>query len=329
MADGLSDLLPRLAGVRVLVVGDLFLDRLICGRVTRISREAPVPVLEETRQTELPGGGTAPALGILALGGVAEQVGLVGTDADGDLLRGLLSARGVGTGGVVADAARPTTVKTRIVAEGFLVYPQQVARIDRIDRTPVSGVVEGALIGAIRAAATEVDAVLISDYQTGVVTPGVIEAILQAAGNRITTTVDAQGDPGRYAGFDLVKCNEAEAEQALGAPVTPPRLVAWRERLGCRMVAVTRGGASALLVHPGGIEEVPAANRSEVYDVTGAGDTVIAVLTAALVAGAPPRQALELAQLAGGIAVRKWGNVPVDAAELAAAVSTREPEWSA
>lgn len=311
----------RLARVRVLVVGDLFLDRMIFGRVARVSREAPVPVLEETRQLDLPGGGTAPALNVVALGGTAWQVGVVGADADGERLCDLLRARGVGGDGIVVDVGRPTTVKTRVVAEGILVYPQQVARIDRIDRTPVGGTTEAALIAAIRAAAPNVDAILVSDYRSGVVTPAVIAAVRDAAGDRLLTTTDAQGEPERYAGFGLVKCNQAEAEQALGEAVTPAALVAWRQRLGCGLLAVTRGGDSALLAHAGGVEEVPAANRSEVYDVTGAGDTVIAILTAALATGAPPRAALELAQFGGGLAVRKWGNVPVSAAELARAVA--------
>lgn len=321
MTDG--SVLQRLAAVRVLVVGDVFLDRTVFGRVARVSREAPVAVLEETRQVALPGGGTAPAMGTVALGATACHIGIVGADDDGRLLRSLLAEKGVGVDGIVVDPARPTTTKTRIVAEGFLAYPQQVARIDRIDRRPVEGEVEAALIDAIFDAAPRVDAVLVSDYRSGIATPAVIDAVRTAAVGRALTTVDAQGEPGRYTGFDLVKCNQAEAEDALGAAVSAESLRSWRERLDCRMVAVTRGGESALLAHADGLEEVPAANRSEVFDVTGAGDTVIAVLTVALAAGASPRAALELAQLAGGVAVRKWGNVPVTGDELAALLDGR------
>lgn len=324
MDRGLAAVLGRLEGIRVLVVGDLFLDRMIFGKVTRVSREAPVPVLEETRQTALPGGGTAPALGVAALGGGAAQVGVVGVDGDGDELCRLLAAHGVDTAGIIRDPGRPTTVKTRVVAEGFLVYPQQVARVDRIARRPLGAEIEAAVIGAIRAEAGAADAILVSDYRSGVVTPAVIAAIRDAAVGRLLRTVDAQDALRLYAAFDLVKCNQAEAERALGGVVSSDALAAWRRRLDCRMVAVTRGPASALLAHEGGVEEVPAANRSEVYDVTGAGDTVIAVLTMALAAGAAPREALELAQLAGGIAVRKWGNVPVAMDELAVAVATAE-----
>jgi len=321
---GSASLLRRCARLRVVVVGDLFLDRMIFGQVKRLSREAPIPVLEETREQDLPGGGTAPALGVVALGGTAEQIGVVGADPEGEILRGLLRDRGVGTNGVICDRGRPTTLKTRIVAEGFLVYPQQVARIDRIARHPLAAGIEAALIGAIRAKAADADAILVSDYRSGVVTPALVAAIRDAGGDRVLRAVDAQDALRQYAAFDLVKCNQAEAERALGAPVTGEALGDWRRRLGCRMVAVTRGPASALLAHDGGVEEVPAANRSEVYDVTGAGDTVIAVLTLTLAAGASPREALELAQTAGGIAVRKWGNVPVSRDELAAALAAQE-----
>lgn len=320
-----ASVVARLADVRVLVVGDLFLDRLIFGRVTRLSREAPIPVLEETRQVDLPGGGTAPALNIIALGGVVEQVGVVGRDADGDHLRELLATRGVATGGVVVDRGRSTTVKTRLVAEGVLVYPQQLARIDRVDRTPVAGDVEAALIAAIHGGAAQADAILVSDYGSGVATPSVIAAVREAAADKLLMTADAQGRPERYGGFTLIKCNKAEAEQSLGEAVSPALLTSWRERLGCQLLVVTRGGDSALLADDAGVTEVAAVNRSEVYDVTGAGDVVIALLTAGLAAGLSPCEALELAQVGGGIAVRKWGNVPVTAAELTASLAERCP----
>ena len=221
--------------------------------------------------------------------------------------------------GVVVDGARPTAVKTRVVAEGLLVYPQQVARLDRVDRTPLPGSVEREVIAAIeRAVAGKVAAVLVSDYQGGMTTPKVLAAV-RAAHTRAFIAADAQVDPARFAGFDLIRCNEAEAERALGIPVTAEAVTSARARLGCRILAVTRGPETALLAHPDGLETAPAANRTDVYDVTGAGDAVAAVLTTALALEATPAAALTLAQLAGGISVRKWGNVPVTAEELEAA----------
>jgi rfaE bifunctional protein kinase chain/domain len=312
--------LDRMRGLHVIVVGDLLLDRILAGQPTRLSREAPIPVLEETRRAEHPGGGSAPALTLIGLGARVDLVGVVGDDDEGARLQALLLEHGADIDGVSVDRARRTSVKTRIVAEGLLVYPQQVARLDRVDRTPLTTVIERALVTTIhRLARGRIDALLVSDYQCGVATPDVIAAV-RAAGQGRLTVADAQTDPARFAGFDLIRCNEAEAERALGGPVTAEIVAAGREQLGCRMLAVTRGADAAYLAHPGGLETVPAANRTDVYDVTGAGDAVVAVMTAALATGTTPRDALLLAQLAGGIAVRAWGNVPVTAAQLTLAL---------
>ncbi len=322
----LSSSLSRMRDLHVGVVGDLLLDRIVAGRATRLSREAPIPVLEETRHLEHPGGGSAPALSLLGLGARVDLVGVVGGDDEGTRLRALLVEQGAAIDGVSVDPSRRTTVKTRIVAEGLLVYPQQVARLDRIDQTPLAVAIKQSLAVAIGRLAREgVDAFLISDYQCGIATPEVINAVRTAGAGRLIVA-DAQTGPARFNGFDLIRCNEAEAERALGAQVTPEMVAAGRERWGCRMLAVTRGGEAAYLAHPGGVETVPAANRTDVYDVTGAGDALVAVMTAALAAGVTPRDALVLAQLAGGIAVRAWGNVPVTAAQMALAVEQMEPE---
>ena len=313
--------LARLAGVRVLVVGDLVLDRMLVGRAARLSREAPIPVLDETRREDRPGGGVSPALTVVALGGRAVQAGVVGDDPEGALLRGLVAAQGVGLDAVTVDPDRPTNVKTRVVAEGFLVFPQQVARLDRVARGALAPATEAALIAAIgRCLAAGVDAVIVSDYGAGVASLAVIAAVRAGAGGALLAA-DAQTDPARFVGFDLVKCNQAEAERAFGGPVGAAAVAAGRDRLGCRMLAVTRGGDSALLAHPGGVVEAPAANRTAVYDVTGAGDAVIATLATALATGAAPDVALALAQHAGGVAVRAWGNQPVTVAALAAAIA--------
>jgi D-glycero-beta-D-manno-heptose-7-phosphate kinase len=316
-------LLARLSRPRVLVIGDLFLDEYIEGRATRLSREAPVPVLEFERRIYRPGGGTNPAHNIVALGARAIQAGVIGDDPAGQQLAAELIQAGIDTAGVVVDASRPTTTKTRVISRGSLRFPQQLARIDRLDRRPIDADIVAQIEAHIRAGAAEVDAILISDYRTGVVTPAIIAAALDAAhthGRLIT--VDSQGNLARYRGVDLVKCNQAEAEAALGRSVADQADVQSAceellDALGVGAVVITRGAhGMAGLSRREGFVMLPAANQTEVYDVVGAGDTAIAVLTLALAAGLPFATALQLANYAAGLVVRKLGNATATPAEL-------------
>jgi rfaE bifunctional protein kinase chain/domain len=324
---GLSDLRPLLAAIagrKFLVVGDLYLDSYIFGLPARVSREAPIMVLEESRREDRPGGGTAPALAITALGGEVWQAGVVGDDAEGRRLRELLYGQGVHVEGILTDPTRPTTTKTRLVAEGsYNVFPQQIVRVDRQLRGPVEGAMEQRLIDFVASMAGQVDAVLLSDYRSGVIVPGVIAASKRAAP---FATVDSQGSLADFRGLALVKCNQAEAEAYLDEPLQDTvarrrHLTRLRERLDCDRLVVTLGpGGAALAGADGAYHEVPSQIRRQVFDVTGAGDTVIAVITAALAAGMDALAALRLSQVAAGLAVAKWGNAQVTAAEIAAAL---------
>jgi rfaE bifunctional protein kinase chain/domain len=325
-ADTLDALLAGMRGRRVLVVGDVCLDHSIFGQASRISREAPVMVLDEQRREDRLGGGAAPALALRALGCEVAFAGVVGEDAEGARVRGLLAASGIDASCVVTDPDRPTTVKTRLVAEGFLRFPQQIVRLDRQSREPVPGAVETLLGTAL--AAIDCEALLISDYRSGVVTEGLV-AVARAARERVgcLLSVDSQGSLVKFSGFDLVKCNQSEAETVLGRALgdreeREEALTALRQRLDCGGLVVTRGGDGASLATADGYDEIPAANRSEVFDVTGAGDTVVAVMTAALLAGGTPLQAAQLAQAAAGAVVRKWGNAQATAEEIAAELRT-------
>lgn len=319
----LRPLLGRIQQVRLLVVGDLYLDHYIFGEPIRLSREAPVPVLDEHRQEDWPGGGTAPSLDIAALGGLVWQAGIVGDDDEGCRLTSILRRRGVNVDGVFIDPDRPTTTKLRVVAEGpSNVFPQQVARVDRQDRRPLSGEMAGRLAGFIRKIGPSVDAVLLSDYRSGAILPPLVEAARAASS---LVTVDSQGALANFRGLTLVKCNQGEAESFTGQALDDPveregRLISLREELDCRMLVVTLGPAGAALAGPDGYHEVAPQIRRQVFDVTGAGDMVIAVLTAALAAGADPMSALQLSQVAAGLAVAKWGNAQVPRDELAAAL---------
>jgi D-glycero-beta-D-manno-heptose-7-phosphate kinase len=322
METALLDLLGRLGDKRVLVVADLYLDRYIFGSPSRISREAPIMVLDEERQENRLGGGAAPALQLAALGYEVAVTGVVGDDQAGRAVVELLAGAGIDPGAVLIDSTRPTTTKTRVVAEGFFLFPQQVVRIDRQERAPVGADVTQALSAAVAAAQT--DAILVSDYRSGVVTAELVAAIREAqALGGLLTTVDSQGDLEKFGGFDLVKCNQSEAEAVLGHPVgdrtgRERALSKLRSQIGARCLVVTRGGEGASLASIDGYDETPASNRSEIFDVTGAGDTVVAVMTAARLAGAPPLQAATLAQAAAGVVVRKWGNQQATRDEIAA-----------
>jgi rfaE bifunctional protein kinase chain/domain len=313
-------LLDAIPGRAILVVGDLCLDVYLFGEPVRLSREAPILVLEERRRDARPGGGAAPALAVAVLGASVWQAGVIGDDEAGRQLRQLLVEARVDPVGLVVDPERPTTTKTRIVAEGpYNVFPQQIARVDRQDRRPVSPPIAQQLIEAIATYGPRADAVLLSDYRSGVLVPEVVEA---ARHTGRLVAVDSQGALASFRGCALVKCNRAEAEAYLGCSLENEterkrQLSRLRAELECELLVVTLGPAGAALASVGGdYTEMPPLVRRQVFDVTGAGDTVIAALTVALAAGAAPVEALRLSQVAAGIVVGKWGNAQATADEI-------------
>jgi rfaE bifunctional protein kinase chain/domain len=321
----LHDALPRLRGRRILVVGDMLLDEYIYGTVQRVSREAPIPVLERRRAAAQPGGGAFPALAVRAMGGESRMVGVVGADETGRALRGYLGAAGVDTTDVIDDPERVTTCKTRFVAEGFFRFPQQVFRVDTGTRGALDTATEARMIAAIRHA-DDREAILVSEYSYGAVTPAVARVVAETGIARgIVTAVDAQGSLDPYRGYSLVRDNRADAAAYLGEPLdTVPRVLAalprMRDRLGARNVVVSLGDAGLAYLGDGGDARHVRADRVDVYDVTGAGDTLIVVMTLALAAGLSLEIAAHLGNLAAGVAVRKLGNAVVDAGELARAI---------
>lgn len=322
----LAALVEQFAGRRVLVIGDLCLDEYIVGQAQRLSREAPVPVLQWERRFALPGAAANPALNIAGLGAEAIMVGLVGDDEAGAELRRQLTQRGIDVAGVLVDPGRTTTVKTRVLAESSLRFPQQIVRVDRVDGRPPPPAIEAALAAHIQRAAPQVDALLVSDYKNGVVCPTIIAAAREAArsSGRIATA-DSQGDLHLFNGFTVVKANHEEAAIALAAPLTSDDSLAeagerLRRELGAAALVITRGGDGMSVLTENQHLRVPAANRSEVFDVTGAGDTVIAVLTLALAAGTSLAEAVYLANHAAGIVVRKLGNATPSPDELRRAI---------
>ena len=312
----------RLAGRRVLVVGDLVLDEYVTGRMTRISREAPVPIVEVVQREERAGSAASPAANIVALGSSAAIVGAVGCDAAGTQLEGHLRSIGVDDSALVRSADVSTSTKTRILAEGYtggLHGHQQVMRLDSTALLP-SGVAM-ACADCVSRLAPNFDAVLLSDYRGGVVSESSIEAA-RASGRPIA--VDSQGDLRRFGLVDLIKVNQAEAQAALGSTDVRGGGEALRRELSAGVLVVTLG-ADGMLVFDGSSsspERVPAVRVSQVFDVTGAGDTVIAVLTLGLVAGLSTRRSAELAAAAASVVVRRLGVAVATPAEIVEALSS-------
>ncbi len=327
----LLEVLPGFENKRVLVVGDLFLDEYLVGRPTRISREAPVLILEYEKRFALPGGGTNPARNVASLGGRALMAGIVGDDEAGVELRSLLEAAGVRTEGVVVDSTRPTITKTRILAHGNHIVRQQVVRLDRLSRKPTAPETVQKLVAYLEKTIPLVDAILLSDYKSGVITPEVIDGCYRLASqHQKLLTVDSQGDLHRFTGFGLVKANQSEVEASLGETLDSEDAFAnacrrLLEELGAGVVLITRGADGMSIMETGGPHtRIPVANRSEVFDVTGAGDTAVAVATLALVAGARPVTAAHLANYAAGLVVRKIGNATTTIEEMREVVTSSQ-----
>jgi len=318
--DRLTHLLAAMGSVRALVVGDLMLDRYISGTVDRISPEAPVPVVRVHGESWAVGGAANVAANVLALGAACRVVGCTGEDEAGRILVDALGAAGGEVAGVVEDSSRPTTVKTRVLARS-----QQVVRFDLEDDRDVDAGVEERLLEAVLAGLQQVDVLILEDYNKGVLVPRLIRGALDEAGRRGLPSIV---DPKRrrffdFGGVTVFKPNAKELEEALGEPLYPEE-ASWMEgvraRLGCDALLLTLGERGMTLQSGrGDLVRVPAVARS-VYDVSGAGDTVTAVVACALAAGASFPEAAILANHAAAIEVGKAGVATVAPEEIAAHV---------
>jgi len=341
-ADRLKRLIPRLRGKRIGVLGDLMLDRYLWGTASRLSPEAAVPIVDFVEQSECLGGAGNVAANLSALGARVECFGAIGNDEPGAALRKCLRDAGIVDKGVLADARRVTTVKTRIIARH-----QQVVRVDREHREPLRPEIEERILRALFAALKHLDALVLSDYDKGLVTDNFAERVLSAC-HRLRVAVFVKPKTSRlyaYRGARAIVCNAKEAGFFVTRSLGDEKSVeeagrALLAHFGCAAVLITRGekGMSlieessprALHIPATGFEVTyarvgqPGVDRTasgrQVFDVTGAGDTVLSVLALAAAAGAPLADAAVLANAAAGVAVSKLGTATVAPEELTRAL---------
>lgn len=318
----LCDAISRFSECRILVIGDIMLDTFLWGEVSRISPEAPVPVVEVQAESQLLGGSANVANNVAGLGGQVVVSGVVGNDSAGHKLVELFQCNNIGTDGLIFEDGRPTTTKTRVIARN-----QQVVRFDREWRAPLQDSSTKEILSFLRKNLTAVDALIVSDYAKGVVTKVLLDNL-----RTIVTDipVPVMVDPkvqhiDYYRSFTMVTPNHHEAENMSGIQIRDEESLvrvgqSLLRRLECKTLLITRGREGMSLFHQDGtIHHIPTLAR-HVYDVTGAGDTVIATMTLAMVAGLSAQEAALLANLAAGIVVGEVGTAAVSREQLLAMV---------
>ena len=323
----LLKLVDDLQNKKIMIIGDMVADVYLEGKISRISRETPVLILEHAGETVVPGGAANAVHNAATLGGAVYAVGVIGEDNAGSQLSQVLHSKGVNTGGFITDAGRPTITKTRVMAGGQATVRQQIVRIDKECKQALTPPVEEALLTYIANHIGEMDAVVISDYGSFSVSPAVREAVIAACSQaKIPSMVDSRYGVMHYSGIGLVKQNESEAANALGLDLREPEgvILAGRtmlDRLQAEAVLITQGPDGMTLFERSGlVSHIAVSNKSEVYDVTGAGDTVVVTMMLALAAGASYYDAACLANLAAGVVVRKPGTATATPAELKRAI---------
>jgi D-beta-D-heptose 7-phosphate kinase/D-beta-D-heptose 1-phosphate adenosyltransferase len=324
MSADLIELVQGLGRPRVLVVGDLMLDRYVWGDAARISQEAPVVLLQADRREERLGGASSVATMLRALGARVALAGVVGPDADGRRVRQLLLDHGIDDEAVLIDPDRPSTVKERYIGRAQHRHPQQMLRVDYEARAGLSADVERELGQAVGRRLRQADVVLVSDYDKGVCTPGLLAGVIAGArGLGLRTLIDPirGGDYRKYHGCSAVTPNRLEAGMATGrvlgdADSALEAAAELRERLDLEAAVVTLDKEGMALAHADGRQELFPTRPRQVYDITGAGDMVLAVLGMALAAGADYGPAVRLANVAGGLEVEKVGVAVVTRDEI-------------
>lgn len=303
---------------RVLVIGDLILDEFLWGDVSRISPEAPVPVVWVRKESFMPGGASNVANNLRSLGANVHSVGVIGDDEHGTILKGELKSSGINTGGIFVDASRPTTLKTRVVAGH-----QQVVRIDKEKIEPLGGKLVSRMAEYVSEVIDEIDAIIIEDYGKGVITTKLLEKVVALAKRKKKIiSVDPKEEHFRYyRGISVITPNNHEASKAVGFPIKDEASLkragkALLSKVGCGIALITLGeNGMAVFENNKPMKHIPTVAQ-EVFDVSGAGDTVIASYTLSLASGGNPTESAYISNFAAGIVVGKIGIAVVTPEEL-------------
>lgn len=322
----MKDLFKKVSKTGILVIGDLMVDQYIWGKVRRISPEAPVPVVEVTEEDQLLGGAANVAHNILSLGGKVFITGTIGRDDIGKILINKLSEKGFNTDGVIADGKRPTTVKTRVIA-----HSQQVVRFDREMKGDIGKATLSLILDYVRSCLPEIKGIIISDYCKGLITKTLIRKLIELTKSKVFIAVDPKiGHFDYYKNVSLITPNINEASFGSGIDITDEKtLIAagkmLMKKLECDSVIITRGDEGMTLFEKNGvITNIPTCAR-EVYDVSGAGDTVIAALTLCHSAGANLKEAAIIANHAAGVVVGKMGTATATQEEIIKSMTICKP----
>ncbi len=320
--------IKKLTEPKILVIGDLAMDEMVYGDAERISREAPVLILQHTHTKPILGGASNAAHNVATLNnGKISVIGVFGTDYQADQLFETFKNAGIDTKYVVQDRTRKTTTKTRILGSITTSITQQIVRIDRQTNTPLSKETEDKVINNIETVINDFDAVILSNYHIGTLTDNVINRTIELAnkyGKKVI--VDAQRDLGRYKNITSMTPNLPDTQKSVGFTLNDAESL---EKAGDKLISETNAdailitcGADGMFVAERGSKytKIPVFNKSEVFDVTGAGDTVTAVYSLALAAGADPVYAALIGNVAASIVVRQWGCATTTVDELLSAV---------
>lgn len=322
----MKEIFKKFNNTGILVIGDLMVDRYIWGKVRRISPEAPVPVVEITDEDLLLGGAANVAHNVMSLGGKVYLAGAIGRDDTGKILINKLHEKGFNTDGVIIDGTRPTTVKTRVIA-----HSQQVVRFDKEIKSDISQSTMSMLLEYVKSCLPKVKGIIISDYCKGLVTKKLIKKILELTGPRVFVATDPKiGHFDYYKGLSLITPNINEASFGSGIDITDSKTMVAAgkqllKKLQCNAVILTRGDEGMTVFEKSGrITNIPTCAR-EVYDVSGAGDTVIATLTLCHAAGTKLKDAAIIANHAAGIVVGKMGTAVTTQKEILKSMKTCKP----
>jgi len=320
--------IKKLTEPKILVVGDLAMDEMVYGDAERISREAPVLILQHTQTKPILGGASNAAHNVSTLNnGKISVIGVFGEDYQAEQLRGAFDDANIDTHYVVSDKTRKTITKTRILGSITTSITQQIVRIDRQTNAPLNPATEEKVIANIEKAIPDFDLVILSNYHIGTLTPNVINRTIELANKyNKKVVVDAQRDLGSYKNITSMTPNLPDTQKSVGFPVGDRESL---EKAGDKLLAETNAQAILITCGADGMfvaepdkkyTKIPVFNKSEVFDVTGAGDTVTAVYSLALAAGADPVYAALIGNVAASIVVRQWGCATTTVEELLTAV---------